>query len=1183
MIAHPAPTYVNNRYRIISELGHGGMSAVYTAQDRLTGQEVALKQIYIRRANRSQVSISTETSEKRLVLAQEFRTLAAIRHPNIISVLDYGFDSDAQPFYVMELLRNARTLTEAGIDEPLAVKLDLLIQLLNALVYLHRRGILHRDLKPANILVVSGTVKVLDFGLAIEEENLSSGSNELVGTLQYIAPEVFMGANPSEASELYAVGVIVYEMFLGRPPFDTKDLRALLNNPVTVELPDHDPRLIGLITELLSKRPEHRPASASQVLSALHDLAGRADRHDDSTVRESFIQAARFVGRAGEMALLRAALKDMIKGSGGLWLVGGESGVGKSRLMDEIRTLGLIEGAIVLRGQAINAGGSPYALFQEVVRRLCLNLDPATLPLSILKTIVPDIGTLFGMAVPDAPHVEPQNALSRLIKAVTDLLLEQHQPLLVLLEDLQWAGDSLALLDGLSQLIKAHKLLVIGSYRSDEAPDLPSRFPQAQVIQLARLNTTEIEQFTTAVLGNHPAQSRVTELLERETEGNIFFIVEVLRSLAEQAGHLEQIGVDTLPVHVFSGGIFNVVRHRLEQLPPHSIPLLQLAAVMGREVQPAVLQKALELRPQLGQGLSALDQWLNDCLARAVLALQDERWLFAHDKIREIALRDIEARQLPALHELAAQTLEAYHGNSPNGDAALAYHWRMAGNDDKELFYAARLGELNVSTGAYAQAIESLNRVVALMVKKPNFDKLNQARMYRLLGQAYFYSGQIEAAQEFIYKAVAHAVRGVPENPLLFRLDTISQMTQQISRRIRKAKPRLNPHKDREKLLESGRSLFLLGEMTVYTGDNSRGTYVGMRALNESERAGASDALIRHLTGTAWVLSSNPKMSALSRQYLALGLEVADHVNDLAAYAFADFIAALLGLQWGEWEQVRKHAERGVERAKASGDLRTWVAILGVLGDFNAFHRGQFEESVNISREAILLTTKMGSINQLALEQSRHALYSALLGDWERAVYDAETALGLEKPQNLTFLNAYCALVLDALYRDHYAAAVERLNALLERIEGITSLNIYAMIDGCMWCTDGWLTLAEIDRAYLPQARRALAQLERAAAIYPIAQPRHALYRGWLAHLDGQPEALQQTETALERARTLNMPHDEGLALWQLSRFAPDEAKRHEYHNQAVKQFSKLLTAYDLRRALRSTGGDQAVLSTKPG
>src|SRR5262249_19586703 len=117
----------------------------------------------------------------------------------------------------------------AGRDQPRVVQVNLLVQMLQALVYLHRRGILHRDLKPTNVLVAGGQVKVLDFGLSRTHKQSQDSSGTTVGTLAYLAPEIIRGEPASEASDLYAVGMIAYEMFVGYHPFNTDSITALLD------------------------------------------------------------------------------------------------------------------------------------------------------------------------------------------------------------------------------------------------------------------------------------------------------------------------------------------------------------------------------------------------------------------------------------------------------------------------------------------------------------------------------------------------------------------------------------------------------------------------------------------------------------------------------------------------------------------------------------------------------------------------------------------------------------------------------------------------------------------------------------------------------------------------------------------------------------------------------------------
>jgi serine/threonine protein kinase len=224
----PSPSgIIGRRYLLHEQIGSGGMGIVYRATDRLAGHIVALKQV----TAPAQALLFTSRSEGldlRLALAQEFKLLASMRHPHIISVLDYGFDEQHQPFYTMEFLENPQTIFQAGAAQPLDAKIGLLAQMLQALAYLHRRGVIHHDLKPSNVMVVDGQVKLLDFGLSLTAEQGGRMGSTAAGTLAYMAPEVLQGAGASQASDLYAVGVMAYELLAGRHPFNLDDMTQLI-------------------------------------------------------------------------------------------------------------------------------------------------------------------------------------------------------------------------------------------------------------------------------------------------------------------------------------------------------------------------------------------------------------------------------------------------------------------------------------------------------------------------------------------------------------------------------------------------------------------------------------------------------------------------------------------------------------------------------------------------------------------------------------------------------------------------------------------------------------------------------------------------------------------------------------------------------------------------------------------
>lgn len=745
---------IANRYEFVRRLGAGAMGEVSQVKDLLNGQLVALKQVNLPGGSAVLDSRLATGDNPRIALANEFQTLASLRHPHVISVLDYGFDAQRRPYFTMTLLDQPRTITEAAEDLPLAGQIRLLVQLLQALAYIHRRGILHRDLKPTNVLVKDGTVYMLDFGLAIASAGDTKG--ETAGTLSYIAPEVLIGNPASEASDLYAVGVIAYEMFSGEHPFQTDSATNLINDilqtPVDLSELDVPPMLKSVLAILLAKTTQERYTDAYAVIDALCEAINIPVPQESSEIRESFLQAATFIGRDAELGQLSQALRALKSdNSGSAWLIGGESGVGKSRLIEEVRTRALVEGTLVLRGQMVSEGGLPYHLWRDILRRLALIVTIGDSEAPILKQLIPDLDGLLGYEIGEAQEIgaDTQKRLLLIIENIFRRAL-QNNKIVLILEDLHWSTESLKVLQGLNSLANDNPLMIIGSYRNDERPSLPEEFPAMSLITLDRLHADEIEQLSLSMLGGAGMQTDIVELLQRETEGNIFFIVEVVRTLAEDAGSLSEIGKATLPPAVFAGGVERIIRRRLERVPEWAREAMKLAAVAGRQVDVSLLKVAA---PDVD-----IEEWMTICTNAAVLDVQDETWRFAHDKLREAILKDLIPYEKQSLHRQVAQAIETLYADHLDDYAVtLNYHWAEAGDDIKEGDYAViAAGQMNLKN-EYREMKRLYARALELKVdERAENPRKALADLQYGMGRASYLLSEYDAVEEWQNKALAN-------------------------------------------------------------------------------------------------------------------------------------------------------------------------------------------------------------------------------------------------------------------------------------------------------------------------------------------------------------------------------------------------------------------------------------------
>jgi beta-lactam-binding protein with PASTA domain/predicted Ser/Thr protein kinase len=269
MAEAPTQTTVDGRYRILDRIGSGGMADVYLAHDQHLAREVALKILH-RRFARDEQFVER--------FRREASSAASLQHPNVVNVYDRG-EHDGTYYIAMEHLEG-RTLKDLAAQEaPLAQEraIDLGIQILQAAGFAHKRGVVHRDFKPQNVIVdARDEVKVTDFGIARAGASDITETGSILGTAQYLSPEQAQGGEVSASSDIYAIGVILYELVSGRLPFDADTavavaVKHLSEDPPRLSSvrPDVHPGLESAVMRALAKDPAQRWRSAEELVSAL--------------------------------------------------------------------------------------------------------------------------------------------------------------------------------------------------------------------------------------------------------------------------------------------------------------------------------------------------------------------------------------------------------------------------------------------------------------------------------------------------------------------------------------------------------------------------------------------------------------------------------------------------------------------------------------------------------------------------------------------------------------------------------------------------------------------------------------------------------------------------------------------------------------------------------------------------
>ena len=682
-------------YKVLAELGRGGMGVVYRARHEKRNREVALKTL---------LHISPLELQR---FKQEFRSLADIAHPNLAGLYDLLSDGETWCFS-MEILeavdfteyvwsgfealqrkKGQRLVGKSPKDAPRLTSeiterlYDGLKQLVLGLETLHQAGMLHRDIKPSNVLVTTeGRVVLVDFGLASQFEE---GSDErpvgIQGTPEYMAPEQ-AACNPlSPASDWYAVGVMIYEILTGYFPIEGKPLSIIYRKQTDRPKParEIDPsvpkELNNLCMSLLDIDPKKRPTAAD-----LLRCIGADDLIESlqATSRIGGGQSLDLVGRVGHLKGLRSSFRQVVGGITKTIFVHGKSGMGKSVLIQKFLEGVLDNGqAVVLSGRCYEQESVPFKALDNLIDSLADHLtgltDPEVhsvipddfLPLVRLFPVLGQIPGASDAGRPSIDNVDQKELRQRATDALREMLrrLGEQKPVVLHIDDLQWGDeDSADLLADLVRPPNSPRVLILGSYRTenrdtsfclraiDKAYSMGQHRPHREEIAVDSLQPEDAKRLALMLLGRNDTKSHaLAATIARESGGWPFFVWE----LAQHVRDSSEIADQSLELD-------EVIWMRVGRLPAEARRLLELVAIAGRPI-PAT--EAYQTLGSVEKGQSFLAQLRTRNFVRTTESEDQDTLVESyHDRIRESVVQHLDQATVQAHCLNLALTIECVSG-----------------------------------------------------------------------------------------------------------------------------------------------------------------------------------------------------------------------------------------------------------------------------------------------------------------------------------------------------------------------------------------------------------------------------------------------------------------------------------------------------------------------------------------
>ncbi len=1002
-------------YEVVEQLGRGGMGVVYKAREDSLGRHVAMKFLP------AELAHDPARLER---FRHEARTASALNHPHICTVHALG-EHQGHPFIVMELIDGVTLLTVAGRRPPVGEAARLIAQAAQALAAAHEAGVVHRDIKPENIMArADGYVKVLDFGLARRPPSVTRPGHDtdpgaMMGTVAYMSPEQARGQPAVPASDVFSLGIVLYQLLTGRHPFEAESALGYLHaigtaRPVTPSRvnPEVPAALDGLVEAMLNKEAALRP-TASEVAAALAGPGGRP----------APAQPARaVVRRERELAVLNAALREADAGRGSVVCVAGEPGIGKTTLVEGL--LAGLEGpggsCLVARGHCSErlAGAEAYLPVIEALGDL-LRGRAGGAAARLMKAVAP---TWYAQAAPAAGEAVRAPSQPAMLREFSALLQEVSRlgTVVLFIDDVHWADvPTVDLLAHVGRACPALRVLVIAAYRPTELLLGPHPFHgvmhemQARgactELSLGFLERADVEAYLALAFPGHAFPADFAALIHARTEGNPLFMADLLRYSRERGVIAEAEGRWGLARGLPDLGrempesVRGLIRRKLERVSEEGRRLLAAAAVQGPEFDSAVVAGALQMAPaDVEESLQSLDRVHG--LVRLVRQseLPDRtltlRYAFVHILYQQALDADLPPSRRAALGAALARVLEGHHADAGAEAAAqLACLYEVGRDPGQAARHCARAADNAARVFAHREAAELARRGLRLLEGLPESDERAalELPLQTMLGlQLQVTRGYAAPEATRAYeraRGLCRRVPAAPQFPVLWGLWLSAKVRSELPRAIGLA-GELNAlarrQNDPDLVLQAQQALAVttlcLGEpaSTLRHMEQGCAIYDSERHRTHSHQFGQDPGVACKSFGAValWLLGHPDEAVRLNADAVRLGHRLSQPNSQALAMHFAAMVHQLRR----DGPAARAAAEACAAIAHEHG-LSFWMAGAAIVGGWAMAACGQADDGLARLRQGLLDWQATGSGTYKTYFQGLLAEVLASMGRAEEA------------------------------------------------------------------------------------------------------------------------------------------------------------------------------------------------------
>jgi serine phosphatase RsbU (regulator of sigma subunit)/serine/threonine protein kinase/tetratricopeptide (TPR) repeat protein len=1278
---------IANRYKLLEQKSQDNICTIYEAQDQTDNKTVTIKVFFEK--------VTHMSLERLLRFKREIERVSKATHDNLLKIYEYG-EYEGQHYLVTEHVNGAQSVTDYLKQAPEVDKAaGIMLQVCAGLAKAHEGGVIHQSLNPSSVLVFQNgkgpTAKLKDFGIGllldlagIKEED------EIIRTFGYMSPEAtgILRKPIDERSDIYSLGIIFYQLLTGRLPYEGRDTSTLIHQhiaqkpPLPTKANPSIPQIIEkIILRLIAKDPLDRYQTVNGLIADLKEYVRRkaeGETLDFEIARSDRLKeltyTTRLIGRDKEYNALKDLIDKSKEGSGSLCLVYGDPGVGKSRLVDEMRVYVHSIGGMFVGGRGYQYEVvTPYKVFSEALEAYVDKIKrvSAEQRQSTIKRIKESVGDLGGEVVKLAPSIadligeppaleklDPEKERIRFLITVTNFVLAlgtKDSPLALFIDDLQWGDQgSIELLERVADNVDTLPLTIIACFRDKEVDKYhplkhalgelrEKKIPLKEVL----VKPFDIEDTTRIVseilLEEEKSILPLAKELHQRTNGNVFFVFELLRALVNQgivyfkdnhylydAGKLKEAALPT--------DIVEIVIKRVGDIPEENRKILSYASVIGKDINLEFLSDLTNI-PEEGV-LDVLEQGIeNQFLVRDITGR--EAMSFVHESIREAFYVRLPDGERVSLHAQVGQLLEEHYKN--NLDPVLydlAHHFTQAKIEDKTLLYSIQagkkaqsgyahdqaiklyenareilerqektktdtyrdvlvsLGTAYKSAGRFEDALDAFNTCVSLT---PDKDVLHKAEVLSKIGDTLIDQAKIEKAENVLLQALKLLGVRLPKNIFTVLLGISKDSTIWTFHRLFPAIFVRKEYKHDPKGIVVVRLLNRLMNCYYFT-NLFKNIHIMYKAQNKAERMGPSRELSHILSIWTVGWSGIPPWPWLAKKEGLRAIQIAHDLNDRAAEGRALAYFADSALNNRTAQECYDLAVKSVELLKGVGEY--WDLGVGFVHiAAGAILTGKNIEAVlKETEDMIKIAESANTLQALGwlLYHKTHAL--AIIGD-ERlkteGIKSAERSIelqqkALDKPSMLWSTSMLAFAHLRAGNWDEALKTVEQTKKLI---------SIQSYSGGWIWdlyniCAQVYLESAQYKpnlskdekKDYLKKARHSCRRASIKARFFPYMRGWTYKVKGTCQWLEGEKEkAIKTWEKGIAylREHTKDTYRLATLLLEEASfllKDNPGDKKASEYLIEAKEIFEQLGAKLDLNRTnklLRAISPEEEVAETR--